>query len=805
MITTISSSEKSRFLPQYRLAMRQNLGYFGLLSVLIFLCYPLQFLMEITKKLQDVSGYSPDYLAYLESNLYHKYDLAGIGMNYTGASMILFTMLMLVMPVVLAMLMNNYMHSKKAADVYHALPVRREALMGANALAAMTMLAVPLAVSYLIIAVATCVKFGFDTRIIGYQILDFVVWMIIAFLIYVIVTAVATQVGTAFDTLWFSGILFFVLPALLGTYLLLGNLFLYGFPTSEELVESLLLLSPVLFPINRLLLTSVNGIDGEYASIGMQDLSRSFRQSNITALIYLLLAAVLLFLAMKLYVRRPSERAETTTSKGVLPLFVQGVGTILASIYCGLFFYAINWDESNMIFIIWAIIGGMLAFTVLEVILNRGFKTLLRALPMGAVMVAVAVGVSLIMMTGGFGYENRVPALTEVASITLEHNNALTNADTIQGREYLSENSWRNIELNADLTDDASKEAVARFHQAVVQEGDKNRMNAWEDVPYVYLGASLTYHLNNGRTVQRYYSTASVEATKQLLPLLGSEEYLKNKDLFFAADAGSMRYWELVNGTGTNRRKLTLTQEESAALLKAVQTDMISRTQEDWLNPSEPLLGIVGFEAFDAQIVQRQYTSTYGTRSYSEDYADTMGAYFPFTERDAEVCRFLRDKGLMGNLTVDLEKCIAVSVKPYTETDSWRSALVLLSGQDAFSKEQLGEDQKWADSYLENMRQQAREYDISLDQWYREERGEDAEIVDSKMLIRPEIVILEDKAEIRELASHIASSFDASEAYVKASFYMDDGEEYARTVLIPVSALSDALRQKLTTVAIPLS
>lgn len=108
-ITTFFSKE-GRFPQLYRFTLRQNAGYFGLASLLIFLLYPVQYLMEAFKRIPEASyAYLPE-----APDPFSNYRLYGLGRNFTEMSMVLFTMLFLLLPFVLALMLNSYMHSKKS-------------------------------------------------------------------------------------------------------------------------------------------------------------------------------------------------------------------------------------------------------------------------------------------------------------------------------------------------------------------------------------------------------------------------------------------------------------------------------------------------------------------------------------------------------------------------------------------------------------------------------------------------------------------------------------------------------------------
>ena len=156
------------------------------------------------------------------------YSLLGLGRNFTPTSAFFYTAILLIVPLVLALHLNSYMHSKKASDVYHALPVSRGTLLTVNMAAAMTILAVPVVVSNLLVAVFQVCKFGFFPALLGYQLLDMVGWLICAFAIYAVATFACVLVGTVFDSFVYTMIMLGIVPLLGLLCFMMEMLFLCG-------------------------------------------------------------------------------------------------------------------------------------------------------------------------------------------------------------------------------------------------------------------------------------------------------------------------------------------------------------------------------------------------------------------------------------------------------------------------------------------------------------------------------------------------------------------------------------------------
>lgn len=781
MTITTSFSKESRFLPMYRFTLRKNAGYFGLASLLIFLFYPLQYLMEVFKKLPDNWTYVPSSGAgALLENPYDPYYLYGLGHNFTSVSMVLFTMIFLLLPFVLSLMLNSYMHSKKAADVYHALPVRRETLLGVNAAVAMTIITVPLVISNIIVAIAAAVKFGADAYL-GFQFLDMLCWLASAFLIYAITTIVGTQVGTVFDTFLFSGVLFFALPILTWTVALLGEVFLFGFSIPEGLWRLALWLSPVLFPMERF---TYFYDSYRFASNPKrwetEAFERFFGGSNTTLVLYLLLAVFLLWLAMRLYTRKHSEQAETTTSRGVLPTIIQFISTLLGGTYAGILFYSMNNEGSKAVYLIWCVIGGLILFAVLEVILNRGFKTLMRRIPVGGVMTAISFALSVILMMGGLGYETRIPKLETLDSVQIDWYGGYDDL----GQQF-TYHKWNNRSTNAiELTTQEAMQAVIDFQKAAVGEQFSRHVDELLEAgkTEAHMWVNIKYKKSDG-TMQREYSTVSTDTLSHLIPLETSEEFQKQANPFFLFEPTAIAFWNISDKLGWNEQNVTLSAEDNRRLLEAIQADYLATDVEQSLHPDTPVVAHL-------QVMVRRSADQISTivyDSYQDPNLENYDiAYTPVSGPQTQ--QVLRELNLLPE-EPDLAECAGVQVTNMrlyiadNDEEIFKSIMRVNGSLIARTNE-------ISTSGLENYEAKKQNYTLNYDnpvptisrEFYYDEGNLD--------------FFLDEPEQIATLARNIVPSWKADEPYVRAVFYEKEGE-YARSVLIPLSRLPVPLQNQL--------
>lgn len=769
MTTTTSFSERGRFLPLYRFSLRQNAGYFVLASLLIFLFYPLQYLMEVFKKVP------PDYFSGWDPGVpldpFQPYTLYGLGRNFTEISMVFFTILFLLLPFVLALMLNSYMHSKKAADVYHALPIRRELLMAVNAAVAMTIVAVPFLVSTAVVAVAGAVKFGAAAPL-GFLLLDMVAWLACAFLIYAVTALICTQVGTVFDTFFFSGVFFFMLPVLIWLAVLMGQLFLYGFTVPADIWRVALWLSPVLFPIERMAMYNYDSyrFGTEIDQAQLEAFNAYFPKSNVVMVIYIVLGAAILLLAMRLYTRRHSERAETTTSKGAAAVAVQFVATLLGGVFTGAIFYSIGEEQVKPVFLLWCVIGGLLIFAVLEVILNRGFKTLLRRLPLGAVMVAVTVGFSVLTMTGGLGYEKRVPDPETIDSVGLRWNGSYGD----MGYGAAAGLRWYKMELSSP----EAMKILSEFHKAVANEQydrheeemfsqGKHQATAYMDIKYNRSGLSL----------ERSYGTMSTETLAKLIPLELSEEFQKQANPVFLLEPSQIDSWGVSNAFGWDEKIVRLPREDSRRLLEALRADYLAEDPESVLHPQEKVAAhlTITCKSFDME-----YTAARRYARAAIIDGDNNAVYTPVS--GPETIKVLRELNLLPG-EPDLSQCAGAYVTParsyyiYNGQARWdvNGSMILRRNdiceggiQQYQALKEQAEIEYQEDTHFQNL------YAAG----YRK-------------------TFVEDPDKLATLAENLVPSWKADESVLEVCFYNKDPNSISRSVLVPVTKLPVPLQEEL--------
>lgn len=788
MTTTTSSSKPGRFCELYRDILRRNRGYLWLYSALVAVCYPLLFALEAFKQVDPaeiarLQTYAPEMLA---QNPMYFYSFEGLGRNFAGVSIVFFTMIALLAPMILALVLNSYMHSKKASDVYHAVPVSRGMLLTANAAVGMTIVGLPLIVSNLFIMAVQTAKFGFLPDVAACLWLDALGWMICGFAIYAVTAFVSVCVGTVFDTFVLSGTLLLAAPILSALGLTVTELFLFGWSAGRDSLTFVVRLSPVTLMLERFAIA--DGTRGASSVIGLFG-PNHLLGANLALLVWLLLGLLIFLAAVRVYRRRRTEVAETTSSRGVLQVLVKLAGTAVCGVTAGLIACSSNHGPTD--FLLWTALIGALAYAVVEVVLNRGFKTLAHSLPLGAAMVAGVVLVSLVPLTGAFGYEGRVPVPDEVARVELSYTGRFggeisvyrVEPDPIPGN---GEESGRAAESYTEVAlsspDDLA--AVESFHRDVIAK----RYRPYEGIAlepgeeFIHAGTSITYTLKNGRTLSRRYDGSGSYSARLLVPLETSPDLLAQTHPAFFDRGRDITKWTVSNAFGGGTVEKVWPAADSQALLDAMREDLLEQTTEDLLHPSGEFIARVEFTA---------KLPPEGAERASAD------GIFYVTDRTPRTRDFLAGKGVLEEMAPDLSACYAAGVTGngyYTASESAIRQVVpyhaeFTANDYGYMKESLEELRRY---YAENPEALALDY-----------AGEDVEVSHAGGVAVAQAaragsgeVLFEDPADIETLAKAAVANWDITEPVVFTNFWFE-GEPTGTAVMVPLSRLPDDLRLRI--------
>lgn len=219
-----------------------------------------------------------------------------------------------------------------------------------------------------------------------------------------------------------------------------------------------------------------------------------------------------------------------------------------------------------------------------------------KAKPIIAIL-GSAVVISVLCLTGGLGYENKLPDIENIEKIELQAPYDLfENTEELIGiADYydISEPVLR--ECNIEITDSEDFETVLDIHSVVL--ADKNQETTE--------GIKFSYELKNGSTIVRSYRYISKESAEEILRLWNTkavkeayELLLTEKTLEYDGSYGSTFWSEQVismdgfvylQSKDAVLTSLTdvLSENEIKELKAAIYKDVTSLAHYEWFKPTE--------------------------------------------------------------------------------------------------------------------------------------------------------------------------------------------------------------------------
>ena len=490
MTSTTSSNNLLHELKQmYGWTLKKRMGLVILFCGLHFLTMPLIEILALNsaQRTNILSGYQVDMNMRFLNVLYVTLPVLTVSLS-------------LLLALISSVLLYSYMHQKRSVDLFHALPVSRNALMASSLLNGLTMLIIPLVLNFtLTAAVGAYYKLDMSTHLpFLAESFGWILFLSVAAFLFCTVMAVCS--GTTFDMVISTVVVNITYPLLI----VLGNL------TAGLMVPGM---TSDIFT-NTTFITALSPFSAAYLPIignSMEDDSFIGLSFLVWWAVFLLVAAVIAFV---LYRYRQSECAESNYAFPIPKIVIRFVATGASGLAFGLIF--LSFLDTTSGFFIGLIAGSLAAHVVAEAVYSRGFKGLKRSFAYYGIFLLAFTGFYGICATGALGYDTRLPKAEEVSSV--EANLNVYSYYNNNGFTVFDENN-RNViaSVGKQLKDPQTIQKVLELHKELI---DLNRTYAY---PYqVSTNNSsqdirLTYTLKNGTTVQRYYSTSVVNQRSEAI------------------------------------------------------------------------------------------------------------------------------------------------------------------------------------------------------------------------------------------------------------------------------------------------
>jgi ABC-2 type transport system permease protein len=550
---------------------RKNLSRFwplwGLASFLGALV-PLALLLQTLRR--GAEGYTPE-------------SAVGFTSFYYGAVGYALPVITLLYAILCAMAVWSYLYNSRSVGLMHSLPIRREGLFLTNFLSGMAMMLIPYVVTGGLCVLYSLLYGCFDltglavtvAAVLGESLFYFGSATLVAFL-----------VGNVFALPALYFLLHFLAVLLDWLVSAFSQGFLFG--VSSGYSGTVEWLSPTVYLLHRVQpVCAYEEVSRRGASTGEIWYEHVLTEVHLEGLwivgVYALAGVVLLALAWLLYRRRRSESAGDVVAVGpVKPLFRFGLAA-LAALLGGIALYELFWQNLTggryfeaLPMLVCMAAAGAIGYYGASMLLAKSLRVFRGSWKGLALVLCACAALCGALRFDLLGVAERVPEQEEVETVYL----------AVAGNSY---------GFRPDR-EDALLEQVRTLHSAIAAERDSiiERQENWrrgqaDGETTAYL--RLTYHLKNGRTVQRRYDLplskaqmAQAGTYENLLDALVNGEAMKAKRLHLNDPeyeaAGGYLY------RNADNRDFDLSSREAAAILEALGQDVQEGTwgTHDWFD-----------------------------------------------------------------------------------------------------------------------------------------------------------------------------------------------------------------------------
>ena len=386
-----------------------------------------------------------------------------------------------------AMLVWGYLYNARAVGLFHTLPVDRTCLFVTNTLSGLAMILIPYAVVGFLICLLA-VSWGFFHLIAVLNTILAVLLLAVAFFGIATLCAMLTGHTVMLPVLYvLANILAPALEWLIGS---LAEQFLIGIDRGE--------LSLVFSPLLEIYDKFQCRYNYNYSDIAIIKGDAALTGLWVVAL-YALAGLAMLALAWFLYKKRHSECAgDVVAFRWMQPIFRYGIA-LLSALTLGQLLYVLLWRDlfqpgkyaDVLPMFVCTVLTGLLGYYAASMLLAKSKRVFRGSLKGVGVVCAGAVALMLLVSVDVLGIERRVPALDEIASVTL----------------------WDQGDIVGEFDpaeDPGQVEVIRAFHQAIVN--DRDYIRGYSSRQHIAAGERISshrirvnYQLKNGAAVRRVY------------------------------------------------------------------------------------------------------------------------------------------------------------------------------------------------------------------------------------------------------------------------------------------------------------
>lgn len=478
MENNMGLSNKQKALSIYKWTMKKYLPFSVAYWILLFLSFPLMEIFGIIVSKGDGKLSAIEF--YVDSMKTAPRYMMGTG----------FTLVVIGFSAILAIMAFSYMHNKRAVDFFGSFPVSRRTLFFARYLAVITSCVVPVIIIGGIGAILTLSDTGMiaSVKVIGVLLLE--ILGNVSFIAFISLCC-----GTVVDVLISYGIINIVYPICIAICYTFPKSIIPGLSGGYMPGSVFTMFCPIAAPFV--------GIFGDGKTLHI--------------VWWLILSVVLMAGCYILCRKRKAETAQNAFAFVAVEIVIKfitcfvagfGVGWVLS--YIG---EADSVREQYVWFFVGFVIGIMVANILLHLIFHRGLSKYKQSLIECGAVFATGLAFLIIVATGAFGYDMRVPDAADIAEVSVKLGN--NTSFTVKGEDILEKYSSDTkiindaVDVHKQITEMIKKSKKQGFYALYHNQyglGVSSSIggNVYDD----YLderGIKFVYKMKKGRTIKRTF------------------------------------------------------------------------------------------------------------------------------------------------------------------------------------------------------------------------------------------------------------------------------------------------------------
>lgn len=422
----------------------------------------------------------------LQNNANNTYDDYTYNIASGNMSQVLFFMVTIVFSTIIAMIAFSYMHNKRCMDLFGSFPISRRTLFFTRYISALLQTFIPMIFVGLIGAMLTLdlYTFGLCMEMLGYLCVG-----IIGNISFIALLSLCC--GTVVDVLVSYLAINGIYPVCIALCTTFPATILPGYDVGSGADNGIFytLFSPIFAP---------------FAGIWGYDKLLYF-------IWWIVFSAVLIIGCYIISKRRKTEIAQNTFVFVIVEQAIKLFAGFVVGFGAGWLFAIIGGEADSSYksqytwFFVGLFVGVFITEIILHLIYHRGLSRIKMSLMTSIIDVVAVTGFVLVIVTGAFGYDNRIPDVDEVQAVSV---NLDTDASYIVDGKDVRENYSTNkqyIKTTVEVQKDIIRKEVKKKKGLYPLMENVEGTSYDEEEDYVASTINISYKLKNGKTIKRVY------------------------------------------------------------------------------------------------------------------------------------------------------------------------------------------------------------------------------------------------------------------------------------------------------------